>query len=233
MIFLMTKNQTQKQTQAAGSQETTEPTKDDNSARCRLIEAATKLFAEHGLDGTSTRDIAKAADLNISLISYYFGGKEGLYKAVITEFASEMKRNSERILGGVDFENLTRESFKTAMRTVIDEMIPMKFEARDIHSLLQREVMGGLPHTKEIYENIFSKILDTIVSLYQIGQKKGFVKKELHPYIVFFSMVHASDMYFQMSQCQTAVQKKILQMPKEINAYCDQMYMLFVEGVLT
>ncbi len=232
MLVLMDKNQANKNLQGPAQTDASEPTKDDNSARSRLIEAATKLFAEHGLDGTSTRDIAKAADLNISLISYYFGGKEGLYKAVISEFATEVKRNSERLLGSVDFENLTRESFKAAMRTVINEMIPMKFEARDIHSLLHREVMSGLPHTKEIYENIFAKVLETIVSLYQIGQKKGFIKKNLHPYIVFFSMVHATDSYFQMSQCQTAVQKKILQMPEQLDAYCEQMYLLFVEGVL-
>jgi AcrR family transcriptional regulator len=206
--------------------------KDDGSARSRLIEAATKLFAEHGLDGTSTRDIAKAAELNISLISYYFGGKEGLYKAVIHEFASKIQRQGEKILSGVDLQNLDRESFRSSMRAVIFEMVPMKFASREIHSLLQREMMAGLPHSKDVYENVFSKILETIVSLYVTGQKKGFVKKELNPYIVFFSMVHAADTYFQMSQCQTSVQKKILQIPKQMKEYSEQLYLIFVEGVL-
>lgn len=210
-----------------------EGTRDDGSARARLIDAATKLFADHGLDGTSTRDIAKAADLNISLISYYFGGKEGLYKTVIQEFAAEMRRNSDRLLASVDLQNLNRESFKATMKTLIEEMIPLKFASRDIHSLLQREMMSGLPHCKDVYENTFSKILDAIVGIYQAGQKKGFVKKELNAYIVFFSMVHATDMYFQMCQCKTAVQDKILQMPEQIQEYTDQMYMIFVEGVLT
>ena len=39
---------------------------------------AEKLFAEKGFDGTSTREIAKNAEVNISMISYYFGSKEKL-----------------------------------------------------------------------------------------------------------------------------------------------------------
>jgi AcrR family transcriptional regulator len=216
----------------ASASEISEPTRDDGSARARLIDAATRLFAEHGLDGTSTRDIAKAADLNISLISYYFGGKEGLYKAIILEFASEMKRQSERILAVVDLAHLDRESFKKSMRTLIEEMIPLKFSSRAMHSLLQREMISGMPHSKEIYENVFSKILGDIVGIYEAGQKKGFVKKELNPYIVFFSMIHATDTYFQMCQCKTTVQTKILQIPEQMKEYSEQMYMIFVEGVL-
>ncbi len=212
--------------------EGSEPTRDDGSARARLIDAATKLFAEHGLDGTSTRDIAKAADLNISLISYYFGGKEGLYKAIILEFASEMKKQSEKILAPVDLAHLDRESFKNSMRTLIEEMIPLKFSSRDMHSLLQREMISGMPHSREVYENVFSKILADIVAIYETGRKKGFVKKEIDPYIVFFSMIHATDTYFQMCQCQTSVQTKILKMPEQMKEYSEQMYMIFVEGVL-
>ena len=52
-------------------------------SREKLLEVAVHLFAQKGLDGVSTRDLAREAGLNISLISYYFGGKEGLYRAVL------------------------------------------------------------------------------------------------------------------------------------------------------
>ena len=55
-------------------------------ARLGLIHAAVELFADHGYDGASTRDIAAAAKQNIASINYYFGGKEGLYAAVLEEF---------------------------------------------------------------------------------------------------------------------------------------------------
>ena len=61
------------------------PRSDGVEARERLIGAALRLFAEKGYPKTSTRQIALAAGVNIASISYYFGDKEGLYRAVFTE----------------------------------------------------------------------------------------------------------------------------------------------------
>ncbi len=58
---------------------------DGVEARNRLLDAALALFAEKGYAKTSTREIALAAQINIASISYYFGDKEGLYKAVFTD----------------------------------------------------------------------------------------------------------------------------------------------------
>jgi len=55
---------------------------DGAEARSRLLEAALALFAEKGFAKTSTREIALAAQVNIASISYYFGDKAGLYRAV-------------------------------------------------------------------------------------------------------------------------------------------------------
>ena len=49
-----------------------------------LIEAAVAVFAAKGYDGGSVRDIALAANANQAAISYHFGGKDGLYRAVLT-----------------------------------------------------------------------------------------------------------------------------------------------------
>lgn len=57
----------------------------ENDCRTALIAVATPLFAERGFNGVSVREIAGAAGVNISMISYYFGGKEGLYAAVLNE----------------------------------------------------------------------------------------------------------------------------------------------------
>ena len=58
---------------------------DGVEARNRLLDAALALFAEKGFAKTSTREIALAAQINIASISYYFGDKAGLYKAVFTD----------------------------------------------------------------------------------------------------------------------------------------------------
>ena len=57
----------------------------DNDCRENIIAAALPLFAAKGLNGVSVRELARAAGVNLSMISYYFGGKEGLYAAVLAE----------------------------------------------------------------------------------------------------------------------------------------------------
>lgn len=55
--------------------------RDSQATKQRLIEAALRLFGQNGFNGTSTREIAKAADTNIGSITYHFGGKAGLQMA--------------------------------------------------------------------------------------------------------------------------------------------------------
>ena len=50
--------------------------------RTCLLQAALVCFADHGFDGTSMRSIAEKAGRPLSLLSHYFGNKEGLYLEV-------------------------------------------------------------------------------------------------------------------------------------------------------
>jgi AcrR family transcriptional regulator len=51
--------------------------------REHILVAAEDLFAEKGFDGTSVRDIAQQAGVNLAMISYYFGSKEKLLESLI------------------------------------------------------------------------------------------------------------------------------------------------------
>lgn len=62
----------------------------------RLIDAAQRLFAAHGIDGTTVREIAAAAGTDLSMTNYHFGSKEGLYRAVISRRADSI--NAQRLL---------------------------------------------------------------------------------------------------------------------------------------
>ncbi len=59
--------------------------------RGRILEAALDLFAASGFDGASTRTIAERAGVNLPAIQYYFGSKEGLYRAVVEQFSQHMQ----------------------------------------------------------------------------------------------------------------------------------------------
>jgi TetR/AcrR family transcriptional regulator len=67
----------------------------ENDCRGNLIEATTPLFAEKGFNGVGVRELATAAGVNLSMISYYFGGKEGLYAAVLNEQFTTLRRVAE------------------------------------------------------------------------------------------------------------------------------------------
>lgn len=54
------------------------------SAREAIVDAASQLFASRAYNAVTVREIAKTADVNPGLIHYYFGGKEGVFQAVIS-----------------------------------------------------------------------------------------------------------------------------------------------------
>lgn len=66
--------------------EPAERVRDAERTKRRLLEAAMTEFAANGYDGARVGDIASRAGVNKQLISYYFGGKEGLYRAMQREW---------------------------------------------------------------------------------------------------------------------------------------------------
>ncbi len=58
--------------------------------RRRILDAALELFGKEGFEGASTRSLAERAGVNLPAIQYYFGSKEGLYRAVVEEIIQDM-----------------------------------------------------------------------------------------------------------------------------------------------
>jgi AcrR family transcriptional regulator len=63
----------------------------------RLLDAARELFIEVGFDAASTKKIGARAGVNAAMISYYFGSKEGLSKAVLADAVAPMMAALEGI----------------------------------------------------------------------------------------------------------------------------------------
>jgi AcrR family transcriptional regulator len=74
-------------------------------ARERLVQEATRIFAEKGYAGASTREICQAAGQNVAAIHYYFGDKAGLHRATLLR-PIEMTKEA---LAGFDDPGLTLE----------------------------------------------------------------------------------------------------------------------------
>ncbi|GAB3405915.1 TetR/AcrR family transcriptional regulator [Flindersiella endophytica] len=63
--------------------------RDPERTKARILEAATDEFAAHGYAGARVSEIAARAGANKQLISYYFGGKEGLYRAITEQWLQD------------------------------------------------------------------------------------------------------------------------------------------------
>jgi AcrR family transcriptional regulator len=63
--------------------------------RDRILDAAERLFAERGFHGVSVRDVTGAADVDVALVAYHFGNKQGLLEAVFMRRAADL--NDERL----------------------------------------------------------------------------------------------------------------------------------------
>jgi AcrR family transcriptional regulator len=63
--------------------------RDKEATKRALMEAAVEVFAAHGFDGATTREVAAKAGVNEGLIQRYFGGKSGLLEAIVGGLCSE------------------------------------------------------------------------------------------------------------------------------------------------
>jgi len=62
-----------------------------NEARLRVLAAAVDEFARQGFANARIRSIVDAARVNVAAVNYYFGGKEGLYRATLMSLAVRME----------------------------------------------------------------------------------------------------------------------------------------------
>jgi TetR/AcrR family transcriptional regulator, regulator of cefoperazone and chloramphenicol sensitivity len=73
-----------------------------NPTRQKVIDAASSLFFQKGFHGTSVRDIADKASVNVSLISYYFKSKQGLLEYAVTNYYEEYLKTLEEAMAKAD-----------------------------------------------------------------------------------------------------------------------------------
>lgn len=69
--------------------------RDSERTRLALLDAATAEFAAKGREGARVSAIAARAGVNKQLVSYYFGGKDGLYQAILDRWAREEQQLAE------------------------------------------------------------------------------------------------------------------------------------------
>lgn len=109
---------------------------DGEQSRVRLLRVGLALFAQQGFNRTSTREIAEGAQTNVAAISYYFGDKAGLYRAVFFESqgspTNEIARYGDAALSLEDALRALYASFLEPLRQGDMARQCMKLHAREM-----------------------------------------------------------------------------------------------------
>lgn len=142
-------------------------TKEEN-----ILLQAEKLFAEKGFDGTSTREIAKAADINISMISYYFGSKEKLLEKIFEYRMSQGLEFSNAVLERTDIHAWGK------LNLLINKYIERVKTLKDFYLILQRENINlKNPSIINYIKDSKKKYFVTYQNIIKEGQESGIFKK--------------------------------------------------------
>lgn len=161
-----------------------------NTTKHKVVETAIALFFQKGFHGTSVRDIAEKADVNVSLISYYFKGKQGLLEYVVTDYYEGYLTCLEEVLK--EYHNLGE---LTKLKKVVFKILEFKTKNNKLTSFIQRELsldsifvreMTVTYLAKEIY---FMKTLFLNVIQEQNKQRQNYLFMQfqgmlLSPYIL-------------------------------------------------
>lgn len=138
-----------------------------------ILVQAEKLFSEQDFDAVSVRDIAKEANVNIAMISYYFGSKEKLFEALlIRRIESSMNILKESLIPGMT-------SFQK-MEMVMDYYIDKLTNNRNVHRMINRELSSNnRPHLREIIMDRMRSNRAFIKGIMEDGIRAGEFKPEM------------------------------------------------------
>jgi len=195
------------------------PSDESPDTREALLDAASQLFAKHGIDGVSLRALADEAGVTPAMVHYYFGNKRGLYNAMLERtFARILERVREATDEGGDLEHVLSVLFTTV---VSKPWIP---------TLVLREVLSeGGQFRDEFVRGYASHMATLIPSMMQERIASGAFRRDLDPVLSFLSLIGMSLMPF----VARPVVERVLGIEYDegfVERFAEHTQRLFVEG---
>jgi AcrR family transcriptional regulator len=145
-----------------------------------IMEAAEQLFAEKTYDSTSVRDIAKAASINIAMISYYFGSKEDLMKSLFGYRMQFMKNRLNELIEDKTISPLEK------MEIIVTSWIDKIFAQQSFHKIMVHAQLN--PHNstiKNLMNTYKEEQIQQLEKIIKDGQKKKlFIKNIDIPFMI-------------------------------------------------
>ena len=155
-----------------------------NDKQIAIIDIAEKLFSVKGFDGTSVREIAHDAGVNVAMISYYFGSKEKLMEAVFEHKSNKMRLKVETLVQNDSIAPLQK------INTLIDDYVDKFIEQKNLHIIMMREQLTeNSTMVADMILELKKRNLDSVKLLIHDGQKKGVFKKNIDVSLMMATMI--------------------------------------------
>jgi AcrR family transcriptional regulator len=141
--------------------------------REQLLKTASRLFAEKGFEAVTTRELAREADVNIAMIAYYFGSKDGLFKAMIEErFPKTVsKLRAIQKIEGTAWDKIS---------AVIDLYVERIVGEGSFHKIIMRELsLEQRPEHREMILSGIEQNWKVIKTYIEEGQESGLFKTDI------------------------------------------------------
>lgn len=150
----------------------------------QIILTAERLFSEKGYEGTSVRDIADEAGVNIAMISYYFGSKEKLMEALFEQRTTNIK---------LKVESLLQDDQRTPLKKV--EALADNFINRiiDKHGFFKIMLCEQLANKNTVIISLINDLkkrnTEEFGKLIKDGQQKGAFKKDIDVLLLMNTLI--------------------------------------------
>jgi len=187
--------------------------KNPEKTRANIIDVATAEFAERGLSGARVDRIAARTNTSKRMLYYYFGDKDGLYRAVLLAYYERL-RNSEVEL------DLSHQSPLAALQTLVEFTFDYHMKHADIVRLVMVENMHKGRHVAKLPEvmPINTSVLDAVADICARGAREGTMRAGLDNFDLYTTI--AALCFFNVSNRYTfrAIFKHDMADPKESGA---------------
>lgn len=193
----------------------------DIDCRDNLIEAAMPLFAAKGLNGVSIREVAGAAGVNISMISYYFGGKEGLYAAVLTKQFAILGKLEEIEQMDVD----TLKKFELYVRATVSRYRKNPYLLRFYAS----ELTNPTPCFESIIKPAIKRVVQMLLDTFAEGLLHKQFREGLNPADTVLALAGMINFYFLL---EPATAELVDHTPERDEDMIRNIMDIFTRGVL-
>jgi TetR/AcrR family transcriptional regulator, regulator of cefoperazone and chloramphenicol sensitivity len=124
---------------------------DGEITRRELLEAAGAIFAEHGYAKATSKEICERANANIAAVNYHFGGKDGLYAAVLEEAHSRLV-SIDAMAAAARSRIDPRLKLEALLTRIVGEIARRESGAWELR-VLSREVLSQTPFMERLVNN--------------------------------------------------------------------------------